>query len=125
VGRDLNVRECAGGLAPAGGGKVEGTVGVPERAVREVRSGVSPLAGPSVECFFPSLCEHREVYYRFIRGDIKRPGGCTRTRCAEQNTHSGLSRKRVMVDNSSSSKAQVVSSVLLAQSPVECIDKLL
>lgn len=52
MGRDLNVRECAGGLAPAGGGKVEGTVGVPERAVREVRSGVSPLAGPSVECFF-------------------------------------------------------------------------
>lgn len=100
-------------------------MGVPERAVREVRSGVSPLAGP--KCFFSSsLCKHREFYYRFIRGDIKRPGGCTRsTRCAEQNTHGGLSRKRVMVDNSSSSKAQVVSSVLLAQSPVEYIDKLL
>lgn len=26
-------------------------MGVPERAVREVRSGVSPLAGP--KCFFP------------------------------------------------------------------------
>lgn len=98
-------------------------MGVPERAVREVRSGVSPLAGP--KCFFSSLCKHQEFYYRFIRGDIKRPGGCTRTRCAEQNTRGGLSRKRVMVDNSSSSKAQVVSSVLLAQSPVEYIDKLL
>lgn len=56
----VNVR---GGLAPAGGGKVEGTVGVPERAVREVRSGVSPLAGPSVECFFLSPSANTE---RFI-----------------------------------------------------------
>ncbi|KAF4095201.1 hypothetical protein G5714_024279 [Onychostoma macrolepis] len=46
---------------------------------------------------------------QFGRGDITRSGGCTRTRCAEQNTHGGLSRKRVMVDNSSSSKAQVPS----------------
>lgn len=57
------MRECAGGLAPAGGGKVEGTVGVPERAVREVRSGVSPLAGPSVECFFSPPSANTE---RFI-----------------------------------------------------------
>lgn len=54
----VNVR---GGLAPAGGGKVEGTVGVPQRGVREVRSGVSPLAGPSVECFFPSANTERFI----------------------------------------------------------------
>lgn len=48
-------------MAPAGGGKVEGTVGVPQRAVREVRSGVSPLAGPRVECFFPSANTERFI----------------------------------------------------------------
>lgn len=64
----VNVR---GGLAPAGGGKVEGTVGVPQRGVREVRSGVSPLAGPSVECFSPLqtprglLPCYRRGYYTF------------------------------------------------------------
>lgn len=35
-------------------------------AVREVRSGVSPLAGPF---FKPQhFCKHREAYYSFIRG---------------------------------------------------------
>lgn len=36
-------------------------MGVPQRAVREVRSGVSPLAGPSVECFFPSVNTERFI----------------------------------------------------------------
>lgn len=48
-------------MAPAGGGKVEGTLGVPQRAVREVRSGFSPLAGPRVECFPPSANTERFI----------------------------------------------------------------